>query len=131
MPATACEISSRHGLLSPCSPSKVNGLLQLTATVFEVGSWAAHLGDEALEQLGNRFAGPGIGHADPNTVDMLQREGAGRELMVMGITGQNGQYLARAQANTDVDHPDEAIGKGRLAQGQALECAGRFDADDA
>ena len=48
--------------------------------------------------------------------------------MVLGIDGQNGQYLARAQANTDVDHPDEAIGEGRLAQGQDLECTGRFDA---
>ena len=83
-----------------------------------------------LEQLGNGFARPGIRHADPNTVDMLQREGAWSELMVLGITGQDGQYLARAQANTDVDHPDQAIGKGRLAQGQALEAAGRFDADD-
>ena len=62
---------------------------------------------------------------------MLQREGTWRELMVMGITGQDGQHLARAQANTDVEHPDQAIGKGRLAQGQALERTGRFDAHDA
>ena len=50
--------------------------------------------------------------------------------MVMGIKGQDGQDLARAQANADVDHPDQAVGKGRLAQGQALEAAGRFNADD-
>ena len=29
-------------------PQEVNGLLQLATPVFEVGSWAAHLGDEAL-----------------------------------------------------------------------------------
>ena len=52
-------------------------------------------------------------------------------LVGMGITGQDGQKLACAQANTDVDHPEKAVGKGRLAQGQPLERTGRFDADDA
>ena len=112
-------------------PQEVNGLLQLTTPVFEVGSWAAHLGDEALEQLSNCFAAPRGGHADPNAVDTLQREGAWRALVVLGITGQNGQHLAWAHGNTDVEHPDEAVGKGRLAQGQTLERTGRFDADDA
>jgi hypothetical protein len=51
--------------------------------------------------------------------------------MVMGITGQDRQPLPRAQANTEVEHPDEAVGKGRRAQGQALERPGRFDPDEA
>jgi hypothetical protein len=46
----------------------------------------------------------------------------------MGITGQDGQQLACAQANTDVEHPDEAVRKGRLTQGQAPTPASRFDA---
>lgn len=61
---------------------------------------------------------------------MLQREGTGGVLMVMGITGQDGHHLACAQANTDVEHPDEAVCKGCLSQGQAFEHTGRFDPDD-
>ena len=61
--------------------------MEIAATVFEVGNWPAHLGDETTEQLGNRFASPGIRHAAPNTVDMLQREGTWSALMVMGIKG--------------------------------------------
>ena len=59
--------------------------MQIAAAVFEVGGWAAHRGDEAAEQLGNRVAGPGIGHADPDTVDMFQSEGTVAEVMVLGI----------------------------------------------
>ena len=109
----------------------VHSLLALAAPVFEVGSGAAHLGDEALEHLGNRVARPGGGHADPNTVDTLQSEGTWSELVVLGVTGQDGQYLACAQANTDVDHPDETIAKRCLAKGQTLERTGRFEAHDA
>src|SRR2546428_3491227 len=112
-------------------PQYGHGLLEFAAPVFEVGRWAAYLGDEALEQLGNGFAGPGGGHADPNTVDTVEREGTWSALVVMGITGQDGQNLACAQANTDVDHPDKAVGKGRRAQGQPLKRTDRFDADDA
>lgn len=103
--------------------------MPFTATVLEVGGWTAHLSDEALEDLGNRFARPGVCHTDPDTVDMVEREGTGREVMVMGIEGQNGQQFPRAQANTDIEPPDEAVGKGRLAQGEAPQGAGRVDAD--
>ncbi len=48
----------------------------------------------------------------------------------MGIDGQNGSNLARAQANADIDHPDEATAKGGLAQRQAPEQAGGLDTDD-
>jgi len=90
--------------------------MELTAPVFEVGGGAAHLSDEALEALGNRFARPGVCHTDPNTVDLRQREGARSEEMVMGINGQDGQDFPRAQASTAIDQPDETVGKGSLAQ---------------
>ena len=64
-----------QGLPSPCSSSNGNGFMQIAATVFEVGRWATHLRDEAVEHLGNGVARPGIGHADPDTVDMFQSEG--------------------------------------------------------
>src|SRR5207247_6483899 len=99
-------------------PQQGNGLVEFAACVFEIGSRAAHLGDEALEHVCDGVACPGIRHRDPNTVDMRQSEGTWSALMVMSITGQDGQYLARAQSNADVDHPDEAVRKGRLAQGQ-------------
>jgi hypothetical protein len=51
---------------------KINGFMQLGATVFEVGGRASRDGDETAEQRGNGVAGPRIGHADPDTVDMLQ-----------------------------------------------------------
>ena len=112
-------------------PQEVNGLVERAAPVFEGGRWAAHLGDEALEQRGNRVAGPGGGHAAPTPVDTLQREGTRRALVVMGLTGQDGPHLACAQAKTEGKHPDQAVGTGRLAQGHALERTGRFDAHDA
>jgi hypothetical protein len=96
---------------------QIDGFVQLTAAVFEVGGGAAHLSDEALEHLGNRVARPGVGHTDPDAVDVMQREGVWSELMVMGIHSQNGSYFTCAQAYTDIDHPDEAVGKGSLAQG--------------
>ena len=104
--------------------------MQVAATVFEVGGRAAHHGDEAAEQLGNRVARPGISHGDPNTVDTVQRESTGSAVMVMGVNSQDGQNLARAQANTEIDQPDEAVTKGCLRQGQAPQHTGGIDADD-
>lgn len=49
---------------------------------------------------------------------------------MMGVQGQHGEYLARAQADADIDHPDQAIRKGGRVQGQAPQCPGRVDADD-
>ena len=71
-----------------------HGFLEIAASVFEVGGRATHPGDEAVEQLGNRFSRPGIRHRDADTVDPVQRDGARHELMVMGVYGQNGQNLA-------------------------------------
>src|SRR5262249_20319861 len=73
-----------------------DGFVQIASTVFEVGGRAAHLGDETVEPLGNRVARPGIRHADPKAVDMLQREGPWSELMMTGLKGQDRQHLARA-----------------------------------
>ncbi len=108
-----------------------HSLVEIAAPVFAVGGRAAHLGDETTEQLGNRVACPGIRHRAPNTVDTVQREGPWREVMGMGLTGQDGQHLARTQAHTEVEPPEQAVGTGCLAQGEALESAGRFDPDDA
>src|SRR5712692_6887928 len=108
-----------------------HSLVEIAAPVFAVGGRAAHLGDETTEQRGKRFACPGIRHRAPNTVDTVQREGPWREVMGMGLTGQDGQHLARTQAHTEVEPPEKAVGTGCLAQGEALESAGRFDPDDA
>jgi hypothetical protein len=62
---------------------------------------------------------------------MRQSENPWSEVMVVGIKGQDGQYFARAQANAEVEHPDQAVRRGRLAQAQALEHTGRVDAPDA
>src|SRR5712691_1198146 len=106
-----------------------HGFVESAASVFEVGGRATHLGDEAVEQGGNRVARPGLRYRDADTVDPVQSEGARYELMVMGVSGQHSQNLARAQANTDIDQPDQAVAKGGLAQRQALKQAGRLGAD--
>ena len=49
--------------------------------------------------------------------------------MVRRIEGQNGQEFTRAQAHTDLDHPEEAVGKGSLAEGEAPQGARGVDAD--
>ena len=107
-----------------------HGLVALAAPVFAVGRWAASLSAAALEPLGKRCAHPGIRHRYPKTVDMLQSEGPWRVWMVVGVGGQDGSHLTRPQADADVNHPQQTSGTRRLAQGQALEAAGRVDADD-
>ncbi len=107
-----------------------NGFLPRTATVFAVGSWATHRRHEALEHLGNRGARPGRCSTAPDAVDTLEREGPGSALMVMGLTGQDGPHVPRAQAHAASEHPDEAMGKGGLAEGEAPQGAGRWDAHD-
>ena len=64
-------------------------------------------------------------------MDVVERRGAGDEVRVRGIERSNGDNLARAQAHAAIDHPDQAVGTGRLAQGQALERTGRCDPDEA
>src|SRR5712692_12114461 len=51
-------------------------------------------------------------------------------MMVMDINGQDGQDFTHAQANTAIDHPDEAVGKGGLAQREAPKGAGRVETHD-
>ena len=65
-----------QGLRQPLFRQQVGGFLQIAATVFEVGRRSAHLRDEPLEHVGNRFARPGIGHRDPDAVDVRQRGGS-------------------------------------------------------
>ena len=50
-------------------------------------------------------------------------------LMVLGVYGQHRQNLARAQAKTAIDQPEQAVAQGGLAQRQALKQAGRLGAD--
>src|SRR5712691_6450215 len=104
--------------------------MQLAAAVFEVGGRAAHHRYEAPEQLSNRVARPGGGYRYPYTADTVDRESTGSALMVMGVTGQHGQNLSGTQANADIDHPDEAVTKGGLAQRRASKHAGGVDADE-
>ena len=62
------------GAGQPVGLSQVRRFLPLAATVFQIGCRSAHLSDDPLEQLTNRFAGPRIGHGDGDTGD--GREGA-------------------------------------------------------
>ena len=59
--------------------------MRLAARVFEVSRRSAHLRDEPLEQLGNRFARPGIRHRDRNAVGVGQRESPITKDMMMGL----------------------------------------------
>ena len=78
------------GAAQPSFLQQVGGFLQIAATVFKIGRRAAHLRDETIEDVGNRFARPGLGHRDPDAVDVTQRGGSVDELMMMGVDGQNG-----------------------------------------
>src|SRR5712691_13035680 len=104
--------------------------MEIATAVFEVGSRATHLGDESFEHLGNRFPRPGIAHRYAHTVDMAQSGSPLNELMMMGIQGQHSANLARAQADADSDHPEQALGQGGRLQGQAPHGPGRVDADE-
>lgn len=106
-----------------------HGCVERAASVFAGGGRATHLGDEAVEPVGNRVARPGLRYRDAETVDPVQREGARYALMVRGVYGQHSQHLARAQANTAIDQPEQAVAQGGLAQRHALKQAGRWGAD--
>jgi hypothetical protein len=67
-----------------------DGFMPVAATVFEVRRRTAHLGNETLEQRGNRGARPGMSHRYREAVRMRKRRGTWRAGMVMGIEGQNG-----------------------------------------
>jgi hypothetical protein len=111
-------------------PQEGDGLVPIAAAVLQVGGRTAQDGEEAAEPLGKRFARPGSRHGYPKTVDMVQREGPWSAVMVRGVKGQDGHHLARAQANTAGNPPDEPVTQGLRSEGEALEQAGRFDADD-
>ena len=71
-----------------------NRFSQLTPAIFERGRGSAHHGDEALEKLGNRLTRPARGHRDADTTGTMERGGTSGKLMVMGVEGQDGPYLA-------------------------------------
>src|SRR5260370_417379 len=104
--------------------------MQITAAIFERGGGAAHHGDESLEEVGDGVTVPGGGHDHPNTANMMQSGCPRRQLMMMSIHGQHGENLAATEANTAIDDPDAAIGKGGRLQRQAPTGAGRVHAHD-
>jgi hypothetical protein len=106
-----------------------DGFAQIPAPVFAVGGRAAQLGDEAAEQVGNRFTCLGIGYGDSQTVDPVESKSPGRQGMVLGVNGQDGQHLAHTQTNADIHHPDEARTAGGRVQGAALQQASGIAAD--
>jgi hypothetical protein len=50
-------------------------------------------------------------------------------MMGMGIDGHDDSYLARAQANTAIDHPEQAVADGRLVQGHTPQETSGLQAD--
>lgn len=50
--------------------------------------------------------------------------------MVLGVNSQDGQDLARPQADADINHPDEPITEGGRDQGSAPQPVRRIAADD-
>ena len=102
--------------------------MSIAPTVLEIGDGAPHGGDESLQEVGDGVAIPGGGHRHSNTANMAQGGRPGLSLMVMSIQGQHRENLAATQANTAIDHPDEAIRKGGRLQGEAPTGAGRVHA---
>ena len=95
----------------------VDGFVQLAARIFEVRCWTAHNGNEALEQVREGVARPGHGHRHRETPHLPQAGGSLGEAMVLGVERQDGHDLPATQGDAEIDQPDEAIGKRRLAQG--------------
>ena len=75
------------------------------------------MSDKTIEQVGNCFACPRISHRDPNAVDVLQSGSYAHELIVMGVEGQNGDNLARTQANAAINHPEQTVTEGGVGKG--------------
>jgi len=71
-----------------------------------------------------------MSHRHPDAVGVEQGGGARFPLMVMGIEGHHGENLAGAQANAEIDHPDEATGKGGRIERQAPPGTGRVEAHE-
>src|SRR5712691_8684409 len=119
-----------HGLASPCSPSMATALWRsLPPSLRE----AAGRPMTAMRRPSNAaIVSPVQASATetPRQRTRIQREGTGSAVMVRGVNGQDGQNLARAQANTAIDQPDETVTTGRLTQRHAPKHAGRIDADN-
>ena len=108
----------------------VHGRWPLAAPVFAVRSGAAQRGEETTAPRAQRVAGPGIRHRSPHAVARLQREGPWSALRVLGIPGPEGPSLARAHAQAAGAPPAAAVGKGGRSPRDALESAGRCEADE-
>jgi hypothetical protein len=108
---------------------EADGVVSIASPVFEGGRWAAHDGKEASQQLGDGCTRPGRGHRHRARPHLLEAGSPWRALMVTGLKGEDGQHRARAQSDTDINQPEHAVGKRRLAQGGACEHAGRLGTD--
>ena len=104
--------------------------MELGATVFEIGGRTAQDSNDALENIGDGFACPGGGHRYRDAVHLRQSGGTRLQLMVVGVQSQDGQQLAPAQTDADINQPDKAIAEGRLAEGSAHQTRGRLEADE-
>ena len=126
MPAAAWR-GRRCRAAQPAFREQVDGFVPLATTVFAVGRRSAHVSDKTIEQVGNCFACPRISHRDPNAVDVLQSGSYAHELIVMGVEGQNGDNLARTQANAAINHPEQTVTEGG-GQGHAPQLTSCLDA---
>ncbi len=120
--------SVHAGTRQPLRLQHVDGFVQLAAPVFAVRRWTAHHGHEAREQVREGVACPGGGHRHRQTPHLPQAGGSLGALRVMGVARQDGHDRPAAQGDTDIEQPDQAMGKRRLAQGCALEHGGRLPA---
>jgi len=107
-----------------------DGFLPRTAMVVARGGGTPQLRAQPLAPRGNRFPCPRIGHRPPETVDVAQSGSAGLQLMMRGSPGQHGHDRARAQADTAIDPPEQALGKRRRVEGHAPHGTGRIEAHD-
>jgi len=103
---------------------------RVAAAVFAGRRRTAPLGDETPEPLGNRCARPGRSHRYPDAVGRRERRGPWRAVLVLGLDGQNGSHLARAQAHAASAQPEEAVATGGWTQRQAPAPAGGLETDD-
>src|SRR5881628_1819517 len=100
-----------QGLASPCSASKATALCRSPPPSLR---YAAGRPMTAMRRpSSSAMISPVQASATETPIQWTRsREGIWSELMVMGVTGQDSHNLTGAQANADVDHPDEAVTKG-------------------
>jgi hypothetical protein len=121
---------SRHGLASFWSASQSMACCNaLPASLRE----AVGRPVRAMRRQSNAARGsdaPRIGHRHRETVDVVQRWSAVVAVMVADSESQDGQALPRASADTNVEHPDKAVGNRSQPRGEGLERPGGFEADE-